>query len=82
VLWEQGEDLGAHRRWSGLTDNYIRCVTETAAEVDLTNQVTDTRLVSTVPGGALGEIPDLSIPHLIEPESRRVSEFSGLPVKR
>jgi len=70
VLWEQGEELGPHLRWTGLTDNSIRCVTETAAEVDLTNRVTETRLISTVPGGAFGEVSGLSIPRLIEPESR------------
>jgi threonylcarbamoyladenosine tRNA methylthiotransferase MtaB len=81
VLWEQGESVGPHQRWTGLTDNYIRCVTETQSEVDLSNRVTATRLISTIPGGVLGEIDGITIPEIIEPESRRPSEFGNLPIK-
>ena len=81
VLWEQFEDLDGYRRWTGLTDNYIRCGTETPASIDLTNKVADTRLISTVPGGVLGEIDGLTIGQMIEPESRRPTEFANLPIK-
>lgn len=78
VLWEQGETLGAHRRWTGLTDNYIRCATDTPADVDLANRVTDTRLIATVPGGVLGDVDGLTIPWLIQPDSARGSQFTIL----
>ncbi len=77
VLWERGEIVGLHRRWTGLTDNYIRCSTESAAEVDLTNQVTDTRLIATVPGGVLGDVDGVTISDLVQSESKR---DSTLPV--
>jgi tRNA A37 methylthiotransferase MiaB len=51
VLWETE---GSERRWSGLTDNYIRVWAESAE--DLSNQVWPTRLTALVPNGARGEV--------------------------
>jgi threonylcarbamoyladenosine tRNA methylthiotransferase MtaB len=62
VLWESGERAGDSVRWSGLTDNYIRVMTETRDGIDLTNSITDTAILSTVPGGVLGSIDGVSIP--------------------
>ena len=78
VLWERGEIVGSHRRWTGLTDNYIRCSTETSPEVDLTNRVTDTRLIAAVPGGILGDVDGVTVPRLIQPDSATSSEFTVL----
>jgi threonylcarbamoyladenosine tRNA methylthiotransferase MtaB len=71
VLWEQSEPYGGGKRWTGLTDNYIRTVTETPAGVELTNHVTDTRLLATAPGGMLGEVAGISNPIPIEPDQGR-----------
>jgi threonylcarbamoyladenosine tRNA methylthiotransferase MtaB len=62
VLWEDHEQVGARVRWSGLTDNYIRVRTETGPEVDLTNRVTPTRLVSTIRGGLAGLVSSRDLP--------------------
>jgi threonylcarbamoyladenosine tRNA methylthiotransferase MtaB len=56
VLWEDSESSGARRSWSGLTHNYIRVTADTDSGVDLTNHVTPTRLVATIPGGLAGVI--------------------------
>jgi threonylcarbamoyladenosine tRNA methylthiotransferase MtaB len=71
VLWEQSESFGMGRRWSGLTPSYIRTVTETPADRELFNRVTQTRILSTLPGGVLGSVEGVSAPGLIEPRSRR-----------
>jgi threonylcarbamoyladenosine tRNA methylthiotransferase MtaB len=62
VLWESGEPAGNTLRWSGLTDNYIRVTTETRDGTDLTNSVTGTTILSTVPGGVVGSIDGVSAP--------------------
>jgi len=62
VLWEGSEPCGLGLRWSGLTPNYIRVLTETTAGTDLCNRITETELVRTVPGGVLGLLPGVSIP--------------------
>jgi threonylcarbamoyladenosine tRNA methylthiotransferase MtaB len=72
VLWEAPEDFGDTRRWSGLTDYYVRVATEAPATIDLTNRVTPTRIAATLPGGLLGEVAGVSIPNLIEPQSNRL----------
>jgi len=54
VLWESAEPRPECRQWSGLTGNYIRVVTETDADVDLANKVTETSLTGEVPGALLG----------------------------
>jgi threonylcarbamoyladenosine tRNA methylthiotransferase MtaB len=71
VLWEQNESFGAGLRWNGLTPNYIRAVTETPAGRDLFNRVTETRILSTLPGGVLGTVEGVSSPHIIEPVPMR-----------
>jgi threonylcarbamoyladenosine tRNA methylthiotransferase MtaB len=60
ALWEGKETLGATRRWSGLTDNYIRVLTETDDTVDLGNRVTEIELEQPLPGAVAGSIPGLS----------------------
>lgn len=75
VLWEGKDDLGSHLRWNGLTDNYIRVATETESDVDLTNLITPTRLITTIPGGTLGEIDGVTVPRMIEPSARRESQL-------
>jgi threonylcarbamoyladenosine tRNA methylthiotransferase MtaB len=56
VLWERGEKQGDGLRWSGLTGNYIRVTADTAANTSLFNRVTETRILSTVPGGVFGHV--------------------------
>jgi threonylcarbamoyladenosine tRNA methylthiotransferase MtaB len=77
VLWEDAETHGDDLRWSGLTDNYIRVLTETAADTDLSNRVTEVDLDACVPGAVLGSVPGVSRSPFVE-ESRR--ESGGLPV--
>ena len=62
VLWESGEPAGNGLRWSGLTDNYIRVTTDTPVGTDLTNSVTDTTILATVPSGVVGTIDGVSSP--------------------
>ncbi|MCH7825309.1 MAG: tRNA (N(6)-L-threonylcarbamoyladenosine(37)-C(2))-methylthiotransferase MtaB [Acidobacteria bacterium] len=54
VLWESAEPRPECLRWSGLTGNYIRVVTETGEDVDLANEVTETTLIRELPGAVLG----------------------------
>ena len=77
VLWEDAEAHGDDLRWSGLTDNYIRVLTETGADVDLTNEVSEIDLEACVPGAVLGSIPGVSRSPFVE-ESRR--GVVGLPI--
>ncbi len=72
VLWESAEDYGPGLRWSGLTPHALRVVTETASQAELYNRITPTRILTAVPGGVLGRVDGVSLPHLIEPESRRL----------
>jgi len=60
VLWEESEDLGNALRWNGLTGNYIRVLTETNDDVDLTNEITAVDLDACVPGAILGSVPGIS----------------------
>jgi threonylcarbamoyladenosine tRNA methylthiotransferase MtaB len=71
VLWERSDEFGDGCRWSGLTHNYIRTVTETCRDVDLFNRVTDTTILSTLPSGVLGRVDGVSVASLIEPAPRR-----------
>ncbi|MFQ5408806.1 MAG: hypothetical protein ACE5FI_10365, partial [Anaerolineales bacterium] len=59
VLWEHCEELGDGKRWSGLTDNYLRVVIDTCANVDLQNSVLEAQLVEALPGMMVGDIPGL-----------------------
>ncbi len=77
VLWEDAEEIGMQRRWSGLTGNYIRVLTETGADVDLGNTITTVDLEACVPGAILGSIPGISASGIAE-KSRR--EGVALPV--
>jgi threonylcarbamoyladenosine tRNA methylthiotransferase MtaB len=77
VLWENAERIGEQRRWSGLTGNYIRVLTEAATTVDLGNTVTTVELEACVPGAMLGSIPGVSRSG-IAPTSRRQS--ASLPL--
>jgi threonylcarbamoyladenosine tRNA methylthiotransferase MtaB len=52
VLWESAS--GSPPRWRGLTDNYIRVITESASH--LRNSITRTRLARLASGGLYGEI--------------------------
>ncbi len=54
VLWESAEPRPECVRWSGLTGNYIRVVAETGEDVDLANEITQTTLISEIPGAVLG----------------------------
>ena len=45
ILWEQVVDQGGTRsRWSGLTDNYLRCEVTVPSTLDLRNRLIDGRL--------------------------------------
>jgi threonylcarbamoyladenosine tRNA methylthiotransferase MtaB len=63
VLWEQGEVFGDGLRWSGLTDNYIRTITETNSGVDLANRIADTGILATTTGGVIGRILQIHNAH-------------------
>jgi len=70
VLWEEAEEFGVGCRWSGLTGNYIRVVTETGPSVDLENQITAAQILATIPGGVLGAVECVSSPDIIESSPR------------
>lgn len=55
VLWESSEAFGDGWRWSGLTGNYLRVVTDTDINTDLHNRVTSTVLQQWLPGAIYGE---------------------------
>lgn len=57
VLWESSEPFGFGRRWSGLTGNYLRVVTQTGPNDDLRNKIIETGLVDTAPAALLGQLP-------------------------
>ncbi len=54
VLWESSESFGDGSRWSGLTGNYVRVLTDTGPEADLRNRSTVTELVESLPGALYG----------------------------
>jgi threonylcarbamoyladenosine tRNA methylthiotransferase MtaB len=57
VLWETSEPFAESLRWSGLTGNYLRVVTETAADVNLRNTVQAATLTAAMPGALHGSVP-------------------------
>ena len=61
VLWESSELRGDCRRWSGLSGNYLRVVTDTEPSVDLRNRSLETELVAETPGALYGQT-ELSLP--------------------
>ena len=78
VLWEDAEEIGDQRRWSGLTGNYIRVLTETPVGVDLANTITPVELEACVPGAMIGSIRGVSFSG-IAATSRR--EGASLPLR-
>ncbi len=54
VLWESKEAFGEGKRWSGLTGNYVRVLTDTSPDIDLRNQATSTELIESMPGALYG----------------------------
>ena len=56
VLWERAQAHGDGMRWSGLTPNYLRVVTDTDDAVNLHNAVTETAMLTAVEEGLLGEV--------------------------
>ena len=60
VLWETSEDNEIGLRWSGLSENYVRVVTETPVGVDLTNTIRPVRLLRAAPGAMIGRIEETS----------------------
>ncbi|MCD4749496.1 MAG: tRNA (N(6)-L-threonylcarbamoyladenosine(37)-C(2))-methylthiotransferase MtaB [Thermoanaerobaculales bacterium] len=76
VLWESSEDFGDGLRWSGLTPNYIRVVTQTGPTADLFNRITSTKIIATMPVGVLGSIDGFSLPDLVQPTSNRLPVIS------
>jgi len=77
VLWETFEADGSRRRWSGLTDNYIRVYAETDSNVDLANRIADVTLIECLENGMLGTVDDTQITGNTE---RHAPKDSGLPV--
>ncbi|NOZ93434.1 MAG: tRNA (N(6)-L-threonylcarbamoyladenosine(37)-C(2))-methylthiotransferase MtaB [Acidobacteria bacterium] len=57
VLWEEPEPHGAVLRWSGLTSNYLRILTDTPDGTDLANRITAVRLREILPGAILAASP-------------------------
>ncbi|MDX1524023.1 MAG: tRNA (N(6)-L-threonylcarbamoyladenosine(37)-C(2))-methylthiotransferase MtaB [Anaerolineae bacterium] len=57
VLWESSEPFGFGRQWSGLTDNYLRVITQTGPDVDLANRVIDTEMLECAPASLVGQLP-------------------------
>ncbi|HHQ48292.1 MAG TPA: tRNA (N(6)-L-threonylcarbamoyladenosine(37)-C(2))-methylthiotransferase MtaB [Acidobacteria bacterium] len=62
VLWEESEPHGALRRWSGLTGNYLRVVTDTPEDIDLANRISRTVLAERLPGAIRGELAETASP--------------------
>ncbi len=54
VLWESNEPFGDVNRWSGLTGNYLRVVTEAPIETDLHNAIEPTAILGAIPGALYG----------------------------
>lgn len=57
VLWETSEPRGDGLRWSGLTGNYIRVVTDTRPDRDLHNVLESVVLENVQPGLVWGRSP-------------------------
>ena len=59
VLWEGRRNVGDDRTlWSGYTDNYLRVDTVVAASRDLTNTITNARLIDTSEGRLLAALAE------------------------
>lgn len=77
VLWEQSEAHGEGRRWSGLTGAAVRVVAECAGYVDLSNLVTPTEILHTVPGGLQGRPATPWSPLGRHPEHHLLDQLPG-----
>ncbi|HSL17911.1 MAG TPA: tRNA (N(6)-L-threonylcarbamoyladenosine(37)-C(2))-methylthiotransferase MtaB [Methylomirabilota bacterium] len=67
VLWESWRSRGSRRRWSGLSDNYIRVLADTGSDVELTNRVTEVELEGCSTRGMTGRIADGVQPAFVSP---------------
>ncbi|HSN56613.1 MAG TPA: tRNA (N(6)-L-threonylcarbamoyladenosine(37)-C(2))-methylthiotransferase MtaB [Candidatus Sulfomarinibacteraceae bacterium] len=67
VLWESWRSRGRRRRWSGLSDNYIRVFADTGSEVELSNHVTEVELEGCSTEGMTGRIADGVQPAFVSP---------------
>lgn len=70
VLWESNEPFGDARRWSGLTGNYLRVVTEAPLESDLNNVIEATTVLGAVPGALHGRSVSSIQGELFAPDPR------------
>jgi threonylcarbamoyladenosine tRNA methylthiotransferase MtaB len=77
ILWESSEPFGNGQRWSGLTGNYIRVVTETGADDDLYNRVVPAELVACMPGALYG-VTQYSRREVPEPAGDVIAAARGL----
>lgn len=59
VLWEEKREVSGRAVWSGLTDNYLRVYT--GSSYDLTNQITDARLLRAGDGALWAEVLPFSV---------------------
>ncbi len=50
VLWESAEPRPEGVQWSGLSDNYVRVVTDASGDADLANRATATQIIGRGPG--------------------------------
>lgn len=62
VLWETSEPWGEGLRWSGLTGNYLRVLTETRASVCLANRVLPTTIGTPTSGAVQGATAESLVP--------------------
>jgi threonylcarbamoyladenosine tRNA methylthiotransferase MtaB len=81
VLWEGAEEWGDVRRWSGLTGNYIRVLTETGSAADLANQVAEVEIEACIPGGVIGAVPGVSTSGIESESRRRVGPLTVIPIR-
>jgi len=73
VLWESSEPFGDVSRWSGLTGNYLRGVTEAPLEVDLHNAIEPTTILGAVPGALYGRSASSIQSELVAPDRQVVA---------
>ena len=74
VLWESSEPFGDANRWSGLTGNYLRVVTEAPTDVDLHNAIEATTILGAIPGALYGRSASSIQSELFAPDPR-VTEY-------
>ena len=74
VLWESSEPFGDANRWSGLTGNYLRVVTEAPTDIDLHNAIEATTILGAIPGALYGRSASSIQSELFAPDPR-VTEY-------